>query len=160
MLSEPCFRDHFNKEMLTKLSPTLISVVARKKMGHVVEKIPFYAHTVQRTGGYPKGCRVMVHEREWEHAEEPSVGRPALVLRSPSLLRYDVQFDDGEIQKNVRHTHVEPPPLCRRICYILDGARSSASTSSGTCFSRRSLVIHYSTIHDVRRHRPQGPQLK
>ena len=22
MLSEPCFRDHFNKEMLTKLSPT------------------------------------------------------------------------------------------------------------------------------------------
>jgi hypothetical protein len=97
MLSEPCFRDHFNKEMLTKLSPTLISVVARKKMGHVVEKIPFYAHTVQRTGGYPKGQRVLVHDREWEHndEEEPSVGRPALVLRSPSLLRYDVQFDDG-----------------------------------------------------------------
>ena len=44
------FHDHFNKEMLTKFSPTLISVVARKKMGHVVEKIPFYAHTVQRTG--------------------------------------------------------------------------------------------------------------
>ena len=121
MLSEPCFRDHFNKEMLTKLSPTLISVVARKKMGHVVEKIPFYAHTVQRTGGYPKGCRVMVHDREWEHAEEPSVGRPALVLRSPSLLRYDVQFDDGEIQKNVRHTHVEPPPLPPDLLHLRRG---------------------------------------
>ena len=121
MLSEPCFRDHFNKEMLTKLSPTLISVVARKKMGHVVEKIPFYAHTVQRTGGYPKGCRVMVHEREWEHADEPSVGRPALVLRSPSLLRYDVQFDDGEIQKNVRHTHVEPPPLPPDLLHLRRG---------------------------------------
>ena len=70
MLSEPCFRDHFNKEMLTKLSPTLISVVARKKMGHVVEKIPFYAHTVQRTGGYPKGQRVLVHDREWERGDE------------------------------------------------------------------------------------------
>ena len=40
MLSEPCFRDHFNKEMLTKLSPTLISVVARKKMGHIVRLRP------------------------------------------------------------------------------------------------------------------------
>jgi hypothetical protein len=96
MLSEPCFRDHFNKEMLTKLSPTLISVVARKKMGHVVEKIPFYAHTVQRTGGYPKGQRVLVHDRAVDD-DEPSIGRPALVLRSPSLLRYDVQFDDGAL---------------------------------------------------------------
>ena len=123
MLSEPCFRDHFNKEMLTKLSPTLISVVARKKMGHVVEKIPFYAHTVQRTGGYPKGQRVLVHDREWERLpeEEPSVGRPALVLRSPSLLRYDVQFDDGEIQKNVRHTHIEPPPLPPDLLHLRRG---------------------------------------
>ena len=120
MLSEPCFRDHFNKEMLTKLSPTLISVVARKKMGHVVEKIPFYAHTVQRTGGYPKGQRVLVHDRAVDD-EEPSVGRPALVLRSPSLLRYDVQFDDGEIQKNVRHTHIEPPPLPPDLLHLRRG---------------------------------------
>jgi hypothetical protein len=113
MLSEPCFRDHFNKEMLTKLSPTLISVVARKKMGHVVEKIPFYAHTVQRTGGYPKGQRVLVHDREWERTEdeEPSVGRPALVLRSPSLLRYDVQFDDGAISAS---RGAAAPPRHRR----------------------------------------------
>ena len=49
------------------------------------------------------------------------LGRPALVLRSPSLLRYDVQFDDGEIQKNVRHTHVEPPPLPPDLLHLRRG---------------------------------------
>ena len=43
------------------------------------------------------------------------------MLRSPSLLRYDVQFDDGEIQKNVSHTHVEPPPLPPDLLHLRRG---------------------------------------
>ena len=93
----------------------------------------FYAHTVQRTGGYPKGQRVLVHDREWERLpeEEPSVGRPALVLRSPSLLRYDVQFDDGEIQKNVRHTHIEPPPLPPDLLHLRRGEIQASRGAQG-----------------------------
>lgn len=112
MLSEPCFRDHFNKEMLNKLSPTLISVVSRKKWGHVCEKILFYAHTVQRTHVFNNGTRVLVHARDrQEHDEEESAPRAGVVIRTPGLLRYDVQYDDGEVELRVRHTQIEDPPL-------------------------------------------------
>ena len=101
-------------------------------MGHVVEKILVLRAHRPKDGGLSKGCRVMVHEREWEHAEEPSVGRPALVLRSPSLLRYDA-IRRRQIQKNVRLHARRAPPLPPDLLH-LRRVKYKDYISSGTCF--------------------------
>ncbi|KAH8069577.1 voltage-gated potassium channel [Aureococcus anophagefferens] len=89
MLSEPVYRDHFNKDMLSKLSPSLIAIVARQNLGRVVNRIPFYAYTIQPDDDPP-----------------PPVIKEGVVTGLPALLRYDVAYADGTSEQNVKFTRI------------------------------------------------------
>lgn len=113
MLSEPVYRDHFNKEMLSKLSPTLMAIVARQNLGRVVNRIPFYAYTIQRVHGYHKGVRVAVRPPPPIVGSEFNALVPAVrfgvITGSPVLLKYDVLYDDGTTEDRIKHTRLIAP---------------------------------------------------
>ncbi|KAH8067774.1 voltage-gated potassium channel [Aureococcus anophagefferens] len=60
LLSEPVYRDHFNKEMLSKLSPSLQLIVAKQNLGRTVTRMPFTAYTIHSQAGLKRGSRVRV----------------------------------------------------------------------------------------------------
>jgi len=113
MLSEPVYRDHFNKDMLSKLSPSLIAIVARQNLGRVVNRIPFYAYTIQCVHGYRKGSKVYVscpapipEGVRPDDDPPPPVIKEGVVTALPALLRYDVAYADGTSEQHVKFTRI------------------------------------------------------
>ena len=51
MLAEPVYRDNYYHALLQKLSPRLEAIVAHQNLGNVVNRIPFFAYTLQRAYG-------------------------------------------------------------------------------------------------------------
>lgn len=106
MLSEPVYRDHFNKEMLLKLSPSLQRIVAKQNLGKVVNRVPFTAYTVEKIAGHRVGARVRALRRGAVTGEEP---RDGTVVAKPGRLKYDVQYDDdGTVEPDVRQSRLVP----------------------------------------------------
>lgn len=94
LMSEPVYRDAYNKEMLTKLSPTLVAIVARQNLGKVVNRIPFYTYTIQSVLGHKVGARMIYR------------GDDVKILKLSGFLRYDVARADREIVYDVPHSQL------------------------------------------------------
>ncbi|KAH8087704.1 voltage-gated potassium channel [Aureococcus anophagefferens] len=105
LLSEPVYRDHFNKEMLSKLSPSLQLIVAKQNLGRTVTRMPFTAYTIHSQAGLKRGSRVRV--KIFHDLGLPATYKAAVVLSSPALLRYDVKYDDsGRVERDVKHDRI------------------------------------------------------
>lgn len=96
MLSEPIYRDEFNKDMLSKLSPTLQAIVAKQNWQRVVNRIPFTAYTVKCVTGHRRGSPVQVRQGPDGTSPTDDVRTATLLSASSAIgrLRYDVQYDD------------------------------------------------------------------
>lgn len=92
LMSEPVYRDTYNKEMLSKLSPTLIAIVARQNLGKVVNRIPFYTYTIQSVIGHKVGSEVLYLDSNMSDSYPLTHqhGRPVRILRNSAFLQYDI----------------------------------------------------------------------
>lgn len=161
MLSEPVYRDHFNKEMLSKLSPTLIAIVARQNLGRVVNRIPFYAYTIQSVYGYKKGVRVNVKCDNPDYDKSTALALPesdrpkefivkaGTIVDSPQLLKYDVEFDDGTFEPRIKHTRIiaSRDPKNRLIIYKLNFQRDLFVAKVAHLFSTQLFMTFDVVIH-------------
>ena len=108
LLSEPVFRDHFNKEMLSKLSPSLQLIVAKQNLGRTVTRMPFTAYTIHSVRGFKRGSRVRVRQQNDDPGGAPATYEAAVVVRSPALLRYDVEYAAGRVERDVKSDRLSP----------------------------------------------------
>ncbi|KAH8066175.1 phosphorelay sensor kinase [Aureococcus anophagefferens] len=97
MLAEPVYRDNYYRALLEKLSPRLEAIVAHQNLGNVVNRIPFFAYTVQRAYGVNTGSLVALKpSRDVTDADAGAAGdvRLAHVVNVPTYLKYDVEYVD------------------------------------------------------------------
>ncbi|KAH8083920.1 phosphorelay sensor kinase [Aureococcus anophagefferens] len=105
MLAEPVYRDNYYRALLEKLSPRLEAIVAHQNLGNVVNRIPFFAYTVQRAYGVNTGSLVALKpSRDVTDADAGAAGdvRLAHVVNVPTYLKYDVEYvDDASVETGV-----------------------------------------------------------
>ena len=110
MLAEPVYRDNYYRALLEKLSPRLEAIVAHQNLGNVVNRIPFFAYTVQRAYGVNTGSLVALKpSRDVTDADAGAAGdvRLAHVVNVPTYLKYDVEYvDDASVETGVSHARV------------------------------------------------------